>query len=257
MGYDGVARLRVQLGEGQVFQLLAHVLHADAPRQRGIDVHRLLGDAAALVGLFDIAQRAHVVQPVGQLDQKHADVAGDGQHEFAEILRLLGALGKDFQLGQFGDAIDQIGDLVSEFFLDVFVGYQRVFNRVMKQRGDDGGHIQLQVRKDGRHFQRVGEIRIARRAELLAVRRHGIDVCLVEQVLVGAGIIGQHPLDQVGLAHQAAAPADRRHMRRRRAGNRLGGRLFSRRRGGLGGRCHAPNIGAETQKPKPDGFGFA
>ena len=215
----------VQLGKGQVFQLLAHVLHADAPRQRGIDVHRLLGDAAALVRLVDVAQGAHVVQPVGQLDQQHADVAGDGQHQLAEILRLLGAFGKNFQLRQLGDAVHQVGDLLAEFFLDVVIGDQRVFDRVVQQRGHDGGHVQLEVGEDGRHFQRMGEIGIARGAELLAVRRHGIDIGLVEQRLVGVGVIGQHPLDQVGLAHQPAAAPRRR---RRRDSGRFRGRGVGR-----------------------------
>ena len=53
MGDDGIARFRIELGEGQVFQLLAHILHADAAGQRRIDVHRLLGDAAALLRLVD------------------------------------------------------------------------------------------------------------------------------------------------------------------------------------------------------------
>ena len=73
-------------------------------------------------GLSMIAQRAHVVQAVGQLDQQHADVVGDRQHQLAEILRLLGALGEEFQLGQLGDAVDQVGDLVAEILLDVLVG---------------------------------------------------------------------------------------------------------------------------------------
>ena len=99
MGDDGIARLRIKLGKSQVLQLLAHVLHADAPFRPAAraNVHRLLRNATALLGLFDVAQGAHVlaaasVRPV--LDQQHADVAGDGQHQLAEILRLLGAFGK-------------------------------------------------------------------------------------------------------------------------------------------------------------------
>ena len=59
-------------------------------------------------------QRAHVVQPVGELDQQHADVAAHRQHELAEILRLLGAVGLQFEPGQLGDAIDQAGDFLAE-----------------------------------------------------------------------------------------------------------------------------------------------
>ena len=61
MGDDGIARLGIEFGESQILQLLAHILHADAPCQRGIDVHRLLGDAPALVDFVDIAKSAHIV----------------------------------------------------------------------------------------------------------------------------------------------------------------------------------------------------
>ena len=204
MGDDGIARLGIEFGESQVFQLLAHILHADAPGQRRIDIDRLLGDAPALVGLLDVTQGAHIVQPVGQLDQKHADVAGHGQHQLAEILGLLGAFGEKFQLGEFGDAVHQIGDLLAEILLDVVIGDQRVLDRVVQQRGDDGGHVELELGQDGRHFQGMGEIGIARGAELLAMRRHGIDIGLVEQRLVGVRVIGLDPLHQFGLAHQLA-----------------------------------------------------
>ena len=69
MGDDGIARFGIEFGEGQVFQLLAHILHADAAGERRIDVDRLLGDAPALLGFVDETQGAHIVQAVGQLDQ--------------------------------------------------------------------------------------------------------------------------------------------------------------------------------------------
>ena len=35
-----------------------------------------------------VLEGAHVVQPVGELDQEHADVVRDGEEELAEILGL-------------------------------------------------------------------------------------------------------------------------------------------------------------------------
>jgi hypothetical protein len=138
------------------------------------------------------------------LTKQHADVAGDSQHQLAEILRLLGAFRRKLQLGELGDPVHQIGDFGAELFLNVLIGHQRVFDRVVQQRGHDGGHVQLEVGEDGRHFQRMGEIRIARGAELLAMGGHGIDIGLVQQRLVRVRVIGQYPLHQIGLAHQAA-----------------------------------------------------
>jgi hypothetical protein len=36
------------------------------------------------------ADRAHVVQPVGELDQDHAQILGHGHEQLAEVLGLLG-----------------------------------------------------------------------------------------------------------------------------------------------------------------------
>ena len=46
---DAGARIRMELGEGEVFELVLHPVHADALGERGVDVHRLARDAAALV----------------------------------------------------------------------------------------------------------------------------------------------------------------------------------------------------------------
>ncbi len=202
---DGVqARLGLQFGEREVFQLLAHVLHADASGERRVDIDRLLRDAAALLGIGNEAQRAHVVQAVGELHQQHADIVRHRQHQLAEVFRLLGALAEEFELRQLGHAIDQARDLVPEILPHVLERRQRVLDGVVQQRGDDGRHIHLQVGQDGGDFERMGKVRIARGAELLSVRLHGVDIGFVEQILVGAGVIGLHPRDQFGLAHQLA-----------------------------------------------------
>jgi len=38
-------------------------------------------------------QRAHIVQPVGELDEKNTDILGHGEEELAEIFGLCGAFG--------------------------------------------------------------------------------------------------------------------------------------------------------------------
>ena len=104
----GVERL-----EGMVLELLAQPLHAHAPGERRIDVHGLLGDDLAL-GRLHMLERAHVVQAVGELDEQHADVAGDGEQQLAEVLRLLGLLGDEVELLDLGQAVDQRADLAPE-----------------------------------------------------------------------------------------------------------------------------------------------
>ena len=92
-GLDGFVRFRVQLREGQGLQLRLHRIHADAFGERRVDLHGFACDAPPPLRIGDVVQRPHVVQPVGELDQQHADVTTHCQHQLAEILRLLGAVG--------------------------------------------------------------------------------------------------------------------------------------------------------------------
>ena len=77
--------------------------------------------------------------------------------------------------------------------------------------GDDRGAVELHARQDAGDLERMGEIGIAGGAGLRAVRLHREDIGAVERVLVGRGIVGLDPLDQLELADhrrhpQAAAP---------------------------------------------------
>ena len=93
---DRFAGIRVEFREGQVLELVLHVVHADTLSQRSVDLHSFAGDEFALFWILDMAQRAHVVQPVGELHQQHANILGHRQHQLAEVLRLLGLVGLEF-----------------------------------------------------------------------------------------------------------------------------------------------------------------
>ncbi len=77
----------LQVAEGQVLQLPLDLPDAQAAGQRRVDVQRLARDAPLLLGAH-VAQGAHVVQPVGQLDQHHAHIADHGQEHLAQALDL-------------------------------------------------------------------------------------------------------------------------------------------------------------------------
>ncbi len=147
-GLDGGVRLGVDLLKRQGLQLVLHLLHADAFGERGVNFHRFAGDAFAPRLVAHEMQGAHVVQAIGQLDQQHADVAAHRQHQLAEILRLLGAVGLQFQPGQLGDAIDEAGDFLAEPRLDFRQLDRRVLDHVMQQAGGDGGGIEPVARQD-------------------------------------------------------------------------------------------------------------
>ena len=78
-------------------------------------------------------QGAHVVQAIREFHQQHADVAAHGQHEFAEVLRLFGAVRLQFEAGQLGDAVDQAGNLLAEAGFDFLEFGRRVLDDVVQQ----------------------------------------------------------------------------------------------------------------------------
>ncbi len=190
----------IELAKCQVVEFLAHRMHAHAAGERRVDFQRLLGDTPARVDRH-VVERAHVVQPVGELDEEHAHVGGDRQQKFAQVFRLLGFLGDQVELFEFGQSIDQRADVGSEQAVDLGAGGCGILNGVMQKRGGDGGVVELEVGQDGGHLDRVGKVRVARGAPLLAMRLHGVDIGAVEQGLVRIGIVAAHPFDQIVLPH--------------------------------------------------------
>ena len=201
---DELIGVRHQCAKGEILQLVAHALHAHAPGKRGVDIERVLRDSGAL-GLRHELEGAHVVQTVGELDQKHASVVGDGEQELAKILGLLGVPGDEVELAEFGQAVDQPADLFAERPVDLLARDRRVFDRVMQHRRRDRRIVDLELRQDGGDFERMGEIEIARGALLAAVRLHREDVGAVQQILVGVRIIAADPLHQLVLPHHRAS----------------------------------------------------
>ena len=84
----------------------------------------------------------------------------------------------------------------AEQFLDLFGRGDRIFDRVVKDRRDDGLVVQLEIGQDAGDLDRVAEIRVARCAHLGPVRLHRKHIGAVDQRLVGVGIIGPYLLDQ-------------------------------------------------------------
>ena len=184
------------MGEGEILQFDLEALHAEPFGQRRVYLHRLGGDTAALVEVGEVMQRPHVVQPVGQLDQEHADVVRHRQQELAEILGFAARLRTQLDLRELGDTVDQLRHFLAEEVLDLLQGGDRVLDRVVQQGGDDGGAIQAIFGQDAGNLERMGEVRIARGAGLRAVRHHGKDVGAIQQLLVRSRIVGTDLLDE-------------------------------------------------------------
>ena len=120
------------------------------------------------------------------LIEQHADVAGDGDQQLAEVLRLLGLLGDEVEPLDLGQAIDERADLLAEHLVDLGARDVGILDHVVQQGRGDGGVVELELGEDRRDFERMGEVGIAGGALLVAVRLHGVDVGAVQQRLVGA-----------------------------------------------------------------------
>src|SRR3546814_18412744 len=100
--------------------------------------HRLARDATALFLAGYAMQRTHVVQAVRELDQQHADVLRHGEHQLAEVLRLLALVGLQLELAELGYAVAQPRNVGSEVAHDIVEVWYRVPDRMTeKLRGSN------------------------------------------------------------------------------------------------------------------------
>ena len=80
-------RLRLEVLERQLFELVLDLAHAEAVGDRGVDVEGFLGDLDS--ALFrEVVQRPHVMETVGELDEDDANVIHHRQQHLAEVLGL-------------------------------------------------------------------------------------------------------------------------------------------------------------------------
>ena len=95
--------LRLQHAEREVLELPLHLPDAEPPGERRVDVHRLACDLVLAVR-FQVLDRPHVVEPVGDLDDHDAHVLGHRQQHLAHGLGVDRALAAG--RGRRGDVVD-------------------------------------------------------------------------------------------------------------------------------------------------------
>ena len=88
-----IVGLRIQIGEGKVFEFRLDLGDPQPVGKRGIDIQGFLRDPFLFIGRERL-ERAHVMQPVGEFDQDDPDVLCHGDDHLAEVvgLALLAAL---------------------------------------------------------------------------------------------------------------------------------------------------------------------
>ena len=187
---------RIEIAEAQIFQFAANFPHAQPVRDGSVNVQGLLCDFLLPFG-WKMLQGAHVVQTVGQLDEHHANVINHGQHHLAQVFRLLFLAGGEIDFADFGDALDDAGHLVAEFFADVDDGDRGVFDRIVQQPGGDTDRVHLHFRQHAGNFQGVNQVGLAGGASLSGVIFLGILVRLADDFQGVVGPVGLQLLHQV------------------------------------------------------------
>ncbi len=186
---------RVGVAEGQVFQLAAHLAHAQTMRERRVNVQGFAGDG--LLALRpQMLKGAHIVQPVGQLDEHHAHIGDHGQQHLAHIFRLaVFAIGK-LDLVDIGDALDDVGHLLAEAGLNLLVGGGRVLDRVVQQARGDGGRVHLHLRQHLGYLERMNDVGLAGGPHLALMMPNAKLPGLANEGDVFAGAVGVDLLEQ-------------------------------------------------------------
>ena len=178
---DLVVLARVQRLEGEVLELPLDRVDTQAMRDRGVDVERLPGLLDLLL-LRHRADRAHVVQPVGELDQDDPDVRRHRDHHLAVVLRLRLVAGLEREAGELGDTVDEAGDVIAERLLDLLERGRGVLDGVMEQRGAQGLGVKPHPRADLRHADGMNDEVLAGLAALIGVVLAGIDERLLHAI---------------------------------------------------------------------------
>ena len=167
---DLVITLGVERGEREVFQLPLDRVHAEAVRQRGVDLQGLAGLALLLVARH-VAQGAHVVQAVGELDDQDADVPGHRDDHLPDGLCLRRRTVLD--LVQLGHAVDEGGDVLTEVAAQLTQGVRGVLDGVVQQGRADRLGVHAELGEDRGHREGMGDVRVARLALLVLMPVRG------------------------------------------------------------------------------------
>jgi hypothetical protein len=197
-----LVRLRLQVAERPLLELVLDLAHAEPVGDRRVDIAGFLCDLHPLV-VGQVAQGAHVVQAIGQFDQDHPDVVDHRQEHLAEVLRLALLARRERHRADFRHPLDDMGDLGTEQLPDPLDGRQGVLDDVVEEAGGDGDGVQLHVGEEIGHRQGVDQVRLPRMADLPPVLEGGEDVGSPEQFDVGVGAVGPDFFQKIFEANHA------------------------------------------------------
>ncbi len=181
---------RVQRLEREVLELPLHLVDAEPVRERRVDLERLLRLLDLLL-LAEVLDRAHVVQPVGELDQDDADVLRHRDDHLPVVLGLSVLPRLELAARQLRDAVDEVRDLVTELLTNVRERRLRVLDDVVEERRGQRLIVELQAGEDQRHPVGVMDEVLPGTALLPFVRARGEGKRARQEVPVDARVVGR------------------------------------------------------------------
>ena len=191
--------LRLEVLEREVLELPLDLPDAEAVRERRVDLHRLLRDAPLLLER-ERRQRAHVVEPVAQLDDDDAQVVGHREEHLPDVLGLMHVARLSLQPAELRHALHEAADLVTELLADVVVRLGRVLGDVVQQRRRDRRGVHPEFGDEHRDRSRMRDVGLAGDALLSLVRLGRIRICASHELPVAVGIVPKHLLhDRLGV----------------------------------------------------------
>ena len=188
--------LGIKLCKSEGLQLVLDHIHADPLGERGIDLHGFAGDALALFVLHDEVQRAHVVQPIRQLDEQDTNILAHRQHQLAEILGLLVAVGLQFETGELGHAVHQGRDFRAEAAFHLGAGECGILQHIVQQGGCERRIVEAIAREGLGDREGMGYVGVAVFALLPVMRGVGDIIGRLEHGGVTVRIVAPDGLEQ-------------------------------------------------------------
>ena len=165
---DLLVLARVERREREVLELPLDRVDAEPVRERREDLERLLRLLLLLL-LRHRVDRAHVVQPVGELDQDDPDVLGHRDHHLAVVLGLAVVAALERDPGQLRHAVDELADLVAELLANLVQRRARVLDGVVQERRAQRLGVEPHARADLRDADGMGDEVLAGTAALVGV----------------------------------------------------------------------------------------
>jgi hypothetical protein len=136
-----------------------------------------------------VLQRAHVVEPVGELHQDHPDVVDHRQQHLSVGLGLALLAGGERDLRDLGDALDDVEHVRAEILLQPLGRRERVLEHVVQQADRDADRVHAHLGQDRRDLERVDEVGLPRGAHLPLVLDRRKDVSLAEDLEIGVRVM--------------------------------------------------------------------